>query len=293
MFLCKKDFMNKINKRKRILVCGGTGFIGQRLVKTLEKQGRRVNLLEGDIQRKKDIESALKKSDIAINLVGSFDKDIFLLNALSNVNFLKACGKFNIEKVIFTSSQSVYGEYSGKLFIESARPEPLTEYGLSKYLGEEIYRFYSNRYNIPSIILRLSNVYGPGQKKGVVLNFFNNILRGKPVKIKGDGKQKRDFLYIDDAVNSIIRSIDYEPKNFDIFNVCGEKARNLLELVSLIEQKLNKKAKKEFVEFKWEDVNSMCSNCQKAKRFLKYKSKTTFEKGIEEIKKYYELLSLQ
>ena len=69
--------MNKINKRKRILICGGTGFIGQRLVKALEKQGRRVNLLKGDILKKKDIESALKKSDIAINLVGSFDKNIF------------------------------------------------------------------------------------------------------------------------------------------------------------------------------------------------------------------------
>jgi UDP-glucose 4-epimerase len=275
--------MNKARKKKRILICGGTGFIGQKLVKELLRQGREVRVFQGDILNKKELMPAMEKADIVVNLVGSFDKDIYLLNVLASANLLEVSKEFNIEKIIFISSQTVYGEYSGRQFTESDPAEPITEYGLSKYLAEQIYRFYSKKYNMPTVILRLSNVYGPGQKKGVIFNFINAVLKDQSVTIYGNGKQQRDFLYLDDAVDGIVKSIDYKLKGFDIFNIPGPKTHSLLKVLALIEENFKKKVNVKFLKSEKEDVRCMSSNYQKAEDFLKYKPKISLEKGIKEI----------
>jgi len=149
------------NNKKRILVCGGTGFIGERLVEELQKQGRNVNLLvhgripksfkntnlnifKGNILDKKTLIRAVRNSDIVVNLVGSFYKDIYLLNMVSSSNLLEVCKESNIEKIIFTSSEAVYGEYTGRSYKEIDRPKAIIEeYGFSKYLAEQLYKFYS------------------------------------------------------------------------------------------------------------------------------------------------------
>ncbi len=289
--------MNKSNK-KRILICGGTGFMGQRLVKELLRQRKNINLFvhgeipqsfqnkdlnifKGDILDKKTLKPALEKSDIVVNLVGAFFKDIYLLNIVSSFNLLEACKESNIKKVIFISSEAVYGKYPGRPCLESDRPEPTTEYGLSKYLAEQLYEFYSDKYNIPVIVLRPSNTYGPGQKQGVVFECLSSIFKNQPVVIHSDGKQRRAFVYVDDVVSGIIKSIDYKSKGFDIFNISGTKAYSLLEFISVLRQNFKREIQVKFLTSKKPYVRDMCSSYQKAKTLLGYEPKINLEKGIK------------
>jgi len=272
--------MNNFDNKSKIFVCGASGFIGQNLVKALLGQGRNLNIFKGDILDKKTLRQAIKQADVVVNLIGSFNKDIYLLNVLSSSNLLEVCKESNIKKIIFISSEAVYGEYPGRPYLESDEPEPLTEYGLSKSLAEKIYKFYSDMYNISVIILRLSNTYGPGQRKGVVFDFISSILKTQSVAVHNDGKQRRGFLYVDDAVNGIIKSIDYKLTGFEIFNISGMKAYPLLNLISVIRQNIKKEIEVKFVEYKRPDINYMFSSYQKAKSLLGYDPKINLEKGI-------------
>lgn len=292
--------------KKKILICGGTGFIGRRLVEELQKQGRAVNLLvyakipkspkkndtvifKGDLLDKKTLIKAVKNSDIIVNLVGTFNEDIcYLLNIVSSANLLDACKENkNIEKIIFISSEAVYGNYKDKPYKETDSLKPATKYGLSKYLAEETYKFYSKKYKIPVIILRLANTYGPGHKIGVIAECFGFALKNQPVKLHKDGKQARDFLYVDDAVSGIIKSIDYKSKGFDIFNISGKKIHSLLELVSLIEKNIGRKIEIEFMPPKKQDIKYMCASYRKAKFALGYEPKVSLNEGIARTIDYY------
>ncbi|MCX6764137.1 MAG: NAD-dependent epimerase/dehydratase family protein [Candidatus Nealsonbacteria bacterium] len=298
--------MHNSKNKKRIFICGGAGFIGQTLTKELLKEGRNINLLiydktpppfknknlsflKGSILDKKALKRALKKSDIVINLVGSFRKDFYLINVLGSSNLLEVCKESDIKKIIFISSEAVYGEYTGKPHIESDCPKPITEYGFSKYMAEKIYKFYSDKYKIPIIILRLSSTYGPGQKIGigVLSDSLNSALKKRPLKIHGDGEQHRDFLYIDDAVKGIIKSIYYETKGLEIFNIPGKKSYSLLELTSLIKKKIGNKIEIKFLEPRKQDIKRMYSNYSKAKRLLNYEPKVSLREGITRTIDYY------
>jgi UDP-glucose 4-epimerase len=291
--------MKNSNFKKRILVLGGTGFIGARLVKRLQDNKEIVNLLvydkipgffskenlvifKGDITDKKTLIEAVKNSDIIVNLVGTFNEKMYYpLNVASSVNLLDVCKKFgHIKKIIFISSEAVYGDYSGRPYSEKDIPKPTTEYGFSKFLAEEIYRFYSEKYKIPVIILRLANTYGPGHRVGVISECISSAFKNQPVKIHRTGEQRRDFLYVDDAVNGIIKSIAHKAKEFEIFNISGEKTYSLLEMVSLTEKIICTKIKIKFMAPKKQDVLHMEESHEKAVNVLGYNPKTNLQEGI-------------
>lgn len=245
---------------------------------SLRNKGLRV--FKGDISDKKTLKRAVDSSDIVVNLVGSFEKDIYAINVLGSANLLEVCKESNIKKIIFISSQAVYGNYHGVPCFESDCPKPMTEYGFSKYIAEKIYKFYFKEYNIPTIILRLSNTYGPDQKAGVIFEFLSAALKNQPIKLHKDGKQCRDFLYVDDAVDGIAKSIDYKTKGFEIFNMPGKRLVSLLEFIALIEKNIGKKVRLKFLRLKRQDIKYMCSNYRKAKRLLGYEPKVSLEEGI-------------
>jgi len=265
--------MKKNQNKQKILVCGGTGFIGKRVVKKLLERGKKVNLLvydkisvslknenikifKGDLSDKKTIVKAVKSSDIVLNLVGTFNEDIFyLLNIVSSANLLDACKEAkNIKKIIFVSSEAVYGNYKGRPHNENDKPEPATEYGFSKYLAEETYKFYSKRYKIPVIILRLANTYGPGHRIGVISECLDSILHKRPVRIHKDGRQKRDFLYVDDAAEGIVKSLVCKTDGVSVFNITGQKAYSLIDTLKIIERIIGKKIKINFLPKKKQDI---------------------------------------
>ncbi len=295
-----------MSNKENILICGGTGFVGQNLVKQLVNDGRKINLLlhenlpksleglkesitifKGDLLNKKSLVDPVNSSDIIINLVGSFFKDIHPLNFTANYNLLEVCKNHNPKKIIFTSSQSVYGEKKNKPFEETDEPCPITDYGLMKLLAEEMYKFYSYNHNIPSVILRLSNVYGPMQRKGVIFNFINSALADKEISVHDAGKQKRDYVYVDDVVDGMVKSIDYKSKNFEILNLAGPGAYSLLDVIDCIKTDLKKEIKSSFVSYNEPDIRCSWSNYEKAKKLLGYTPKVNLEEGIHKTIIYF------
>lgn len=291
--------MKRLHNKERVFICGGTGFIGKCLAEKLLEQGRKIDLLvhdrvpegledwkrainihQGDILDIKTLDKAMKDTTVVVNLVGSSTKDLYALNILANFNLLETAVRTGVKKIVFISSQAVYGECPGEPSRESDKPRPKTEYGLVKHLAESMYKHYWDTYKLSCTILRLSNVYGRGQRAGVIHNFISAILRNEPVNIYNNGTQKRDFLHIDDAVDGMVKALDYTKKNFEIFNISGPEPRTILEALAIIEKAMQRKSQIRFMETKEADISCLWSSYEKAEAVLNYSPQIPLEEGI-------------
>lgn len=283
----------------KILVCGGTGFIGQSLVESLEERkvrllvhnrfpaelgslGDRLEFTYGDLLRRASLDEALTGVSFVVNLVGAYSGDLYNLNICSSYNLLEACRGRDVQRILFISSEAVYGECCEKPALEADLPKPSTEYALTKYLAECLYKLYAEAYSLPASVLRLANVYGPGRRAGVVFDFLSPFLQEQPIVINDDGQQRRDFVYVSDAIQGIKNALDYKsPQKFEIFNISGSKLISLLELASLIERVAKRKAQIKFAKYDASDMRCLWSSHEKAKALLGYKPKIELAQGLE------------
>ena len=293
-----------------ILLLGGTGFIGHQMVEKLVMIGHNVSLVvhknipenfikirdkitlfEGDILDRNSIRSAFSNQDIVVNLVGQIcdDKNIFYdLNIVGPLNVLELCKDNEINNIIHISTSLVYGE-SGKLpSNESDPPDPKTNYSLIKLVTEKIYLYFAEMNDSNLTILRLSNVYGPGKKTGLIYNIINPIKNDNEIIMYKEGKQLRDFIYIDDAVDAILKVIEKIPEGIEIFNISSSTKANPLQLISIIENILYKKAKINFIQDN--SYNEKCSwaDNTKIKRIYKISPKVDLKDGIKKAIVYME-----
>jgi UDP-glucose 4-epimerase len=271
-----------MSNMQKILICGANGFIGSHLVKELKKQKKDFIVFKGDILDKESIKPELDNIDTVINLVGSFSKNVFQINFIGAVNLLECCKDAGIKKIIFASSGLVYGENKGKAFKETDKPKPMSDYALSKYLAEKAHQFYTQKYQIPSVILRFSSVFGPC-RKGVIPIFISRILENKSITIFGnEQKPKRDFIYVRDVVTALIKALDYQPKGFEIFNITGIRPYSLSEVIDVIEKQLDKKVEIGFGPPD-KEVQYLHLDGAKAKQLLNFQSQTGLDQGINEM----------
>lgn len=294
---------------KRVLLCGGSGFIGRRLAHRLlahareldilvhrtpfdsSSQERGVRLLQGDLLDPQSLRRVLDGVDTVVNLVGAYSRDIYSMNVVSVANLLEACKAAGTGRLIFASSNAVYGQFRGQPFREDDELRPVSNYGLAKVLGETVCRFYAEERGIQATVLRLSNVYGPGQKAGVVFNFIDAIRNAKPVVVNNGGTQKRDFLFVDDAVDGIVRAIDHRPvTEFEAINISGPEPRTLLDVLSVIEKGLQRKVEVVQAQSPAPDEPCLWSNCDKAGKLLEFKAGTSLEQGIPGTLEHFGLL---
>jgi len=263
----------------KVLVTGSSGFIGKSLVEKMNIE--KLDVVTFDIKDNinedvRNLESLLKKSRgcKAIVHLAALCKDYesvrkpyeyFSTNVLGTLNALEVARIRKVRKFLFASSAGIGDR---------------TPYSLSKLIGEELCIFYNKKYNIPTYILRIYNVYGPGNEKGVVYNFVKNTLDGKPVVINFDGKQERDFIHVDDVAKSIILLLkkSYEP---GIYEVGTGKSIKILDLANLIASLANKKGKLVFRNPKIEEIR-----ISRAKRPLLKQCKP-LEEGIKEVIEWY------
>ena len=234
---------------KKVLVTGGAGFIGSHLVDRLIQEGNEVVVIDNlSTGKRKQLnkKAVLYKTDIRskriervfrkerpltivhlaaqMNVQHStanpgFDADV---NILGMLNLLEHAVKNGVRKVSFASSGgAVYGEQEVFPAAESHRTEPMSPYGISKLAGEKYLAYYATALGLRSVVLRFANVYGPRQdsegEAGVVAIFSKLMLEGGQPIVNGTGKQTRDFVYVDDAVESIMATIGEDVQG--IFNV--------------------------------------------------------------------------
>jgi UDP-glucose 4-epimerase len=246
----------------KILVTGGAGFIGSHVVELLIQCGHETVIVDNFYSGKKDVPPqvhliemdinsplmegvfAREKPDVVIHLAAQVDVGISLQNPvydaeqniLGTIRLLNYCQKYNVKKVVFSSSCAVYGETADCSITESFPIKPLSFYGLSKYTSERYIQLFNNLNQVPFTILRYANVYGPRQTSigegGVISTFFGKILNGEAPIIYGNGEQTRDFVYVKDIAKANVLAINKGTNG--IFNIGCNTKTSVNELLKMI-----------------------------------------------------------
>ncbi|MFA6303026.1 MAG: NAD-dependent epimerase/dehydratase family protein [Legionella sp.] len=297
---------------EKVLVTGGMGFIGNYLVSHLLSLGIEVLVLDKSINKPtyfpisgaKIIEGDVLSHELMHECLEQVDT-CFHLAALSSVpacakdwifshenNVLAFNGLMNelrkVEhhvKLVYASSAAVYGQSKSACLSESEHVDPTSTYGADK-LSNEIYAsVLAKVYGINSIGLRLFNVYGPGQLasnpySGVINSFKNAILAEEPVKIFGDGKQTRDFIYVTDVVNAFMSAAATPYSQVGVFNVCCGNAISILDLAHLMMNLLDRQVPIIYEPARPGDVYRSLGDKRLAEQVLQFNATISMETGL-------------
>jgi nucleoside-diphosphate-sugar epimerase len=202
-------------------------------------------------------------------------------NILVTQKLLEHFSNSDIEKFVYASSSSIYGDAKKFPITEETMPQPISPYGVSKLAGENLCSLYHKNYRLPMVILRYFTVFGPRQRPDMGINkFIRSVLNEEEITIYGDGNQTRDFTYVSDIVNA---NISAASSNVDgeIFNIAGGSRISVLDLIAKIEAITGKKANKVFVEPQKGDVTDTWASIRKAKILLRYIPQFEFDEGLK------------
>jgi len=213
-------------------------------------------------------------------------------NIIGFYNILENCRKYNIKNLIYASSSSVYGNND---CIDKSETDmhnnPASLYGATKICDEVLAASYSNMYHIQTTGLRFFTVYGPnGRPDMAYWKFIENALNDQYIEIYGDGKLKRDFTYIDDIIDGIIKSCQkWTPYSlyYRIFNLGNNNPVTINEFVKIIEDILGFQIPKVYKDKPLGDVNSTYANIDNTYKELHWKPKTNLKKGLENFINWY------
>ena len=275
--------------KNSILITGATGFIGKHLVKKIPNYNIAVdqNGKNIDLRIRKEV-LKIKRSDIVIHLAGkipsekNYSKNIFFEhNFLGTLNILEYCIKKKVKKIIFVSSY-VYGNPEKNPISEKHQIKPHNTYTKSKVLSEELCKIYAEKYKIEIIILRPFNIFGNLQKdNSLISNIIKSIKNNSHITITNKNN-KRDYLFIDDLIDAIIKLIDYKCK-FEIFNIGSGKSYSFENVVQLFEKENKKKIKRKYKISKKNSIPKIQADISKIKKEIKWNPKYTLVEGIEKI----------
>lgn len=209
-------------------------------------------------------------------------------NIVGFLNIIELCRHNNIEGLVYASSSSVYGSNKRIPFSVSDRVDsPISLYAASKKSNELIAHAYSHLYGLRTTGLRFFTVYGPwGRPDMAMLIFTRKILAGKPIPVFNNGNMKRDFTYIDDITAGTRKAID---KNYkcEVFNLGNHKSEQLMDVISLIEQTLGKKATIDFMPMQPGDVPESFADIDHSQDKLGFYPKTSIVEGIPKLVEWY------
>lgn len=263
---------------KKVLVTGGSGFIGSHLIKKLLLNNYKVNCLDlknnllfkgknynffkGDILNKKILNKASKNCDITIHLAASLgvkntDNNLTQCldsNILGTKNVLEAAKNNKIKYFLYFSSSEIYGDQKNFPIYEDFASQNRSVYAISKIAAENYVKGYFQKYNIEYNIIRFFNVYGPGQKENFVISKYISLAsKNKILKVYGNGDQIRSFCHVDDATNGVLEVIEKGEKN-KIYNVGNDKEPiTILKLANLVSSIFKKKIRIQKVSYNKSD----------------------------------------
>ena len=289
--------------------------IAPRLLVTSETQPN-YRFIQLDLVDKPDLLQLFEaeKFDVVIHLAAqagvrnsiSHPEDYLHSNFAGFLNLLECCRFFPVKHLVFASSSSVYGSNTKMPFSTSDGVDhPISLYAASKKANELMAHSYSHLFGIPSTGLRFFTVYGPwGRPDMSYFLFADAIRKGEPIQVFNEGKMKRDFTYIDDIVDGIIRVAEkpaipnpnYDPQHPDpssstapykIYNIGNSSPVPLMEFIEAIEQGLGQKAKMELLPMQPGDVVETHADISELERDLGYQPHTTVAVGVEKFTKWY------
>ena len=214
------------------------------------------------------------------------------VNVRGTMNLWELCNQFGIKKFICASSSSVYGNNEKIPFCETDNvDQPISPYAATKKSGEVLGHVYHSLYGIDMIQLRFFTVYGPRQRPDLAIHKFTKLIsENKEIPFYGDGNTARDYTYIDDIIDGILKSIDYLEKNSDIYEIInlGEnEVVTLTEMMSEIEKNLNKTAIRKILPLQPGDVQKTSADITKAQNLIGYKPVTNFQNGTKKFVEWF------
>ncbi len=303
------------------LITGGAGFIGSNIaekliidkhqVKILDNFStgkisniaafrKKVTLIEGDIRNKTIVEKAFEGVDFVIHQaalpsVPRSIKDPLSTNSVNvegTLNLLVIAKDKKIKRFIYAGSSSVYGNTPTLPKKEEMTPRPLSPYAVSKLTGEHYCKTFWNVYGLETVVLRYFNVFGPkqdttSQYSAVIPKFIKAILSKQSPVIYGDGKQSRDFTYIDNVVEANILACFAPKVSGEVFNIACNKRITLNELTKKLIEINKVKIEPEYVDTRNGDIQHSLASIDKAKKILGYKVKVDFWQGLEKTVEWY------
>lgn len=318
---------------RTVLITGVAGFIGYHLAKRLIDEnifiigidnmndyysvelkkdrlkdiGERENFLfiEASIENMDVIEDCFKKykPDIVINLAAQAGvrysienpKAYIDSNIIGFFNILECCRRYPVKHLIFASSSSVYGANKKVPYsTEDKVDTPVSLYAATKKTDELLAYSYSKLYKIKTTGLRFFTVYGPfGRPDMAYFSFTDKIMKDKSIQIYNNGDMYRDFTYIDDIIEGIVRLLDYIPKEdennafYKIYNIGNNNSVKLMEFIHILEESLGKSAKKEYLPMQPGDVYQTYADIEELKRDTGFAPKTKLSDGINKFVKWY------
>lgn len=320
--------MRQSFRGKNVLVTGGLGFIGSNLAIALVRVGARVTIVDNltpnqggnlfnihpvkkkltinfsDIRDKLAIEQLVKDKDYIFHLARQTDHILSQTNPYPDIDInirgttiiLEACKAYNpTTRFIYVGTRGQYGKAMRLPVNENAPTNPKGIYEVTSLAAEKIIGIYNDVHHIPAIMLRLTNTYGPrAQMKhdhcGIVNWFIRLILDGKPIPIFGDGKLKRDFLYVTDAVDGIIATSTTDACYGEIINIGLPTPHTLISLVTTI-IKAAKQGTYIFTPYTKEraaqEPGDFASDITKIKRLTGWKPTTKLADGLSQTIAYY------
>ena len=312
------------------MVTGGAGFIGSHVVERLLKDhpgatvrvldnfssgntanlpfadaaGKRLEIVRGDIRELAAVERVVQGADVVFHQAAMRSVPRSVADPLGanennvggTLHVLEAARRAGVRRVVYASSSSVYGDNPELPKREDQPPAPISPYAVSKAAGEQYAAVWTRLYGVETVGLRYFNVFGPRQDPAseyaaVIPKFILWALRGAPVEVHGDGRQSRDFTYIDNVVDANVLAATAPKAAGEAFNVgCGDRI-SLLDIIARLESMLGKRIERRHTPARAGDVPHTLADVGKAQRLLGYVPGVAFDEGLRRTVDYFKTVS--
>jgi nucleoside-diphosphate-sugar epimerase len=302
------------------VVTGGAGFIGSHLVEELVRRGERVRVVDSlitghrrNLARVPDVEFVegdLAEFDVAQRGVANADYVLHQAaipsvprsvqdpisanraNVDATVNVLVAARDAGVKRVVFAGSSSVYGNAATSPKREDLPTKPLSPYALQKLVSEQYMQMFTSLYGIETVTIRYFNVFGPRQDpsspySGVISLFITALLAGKAPIIYGDGEQTRDFTYVANVVDGVLKACHAPRASGEAINVATAHSISLNQLFATLRTILGVQVEPIYAESRAGDVRDSLADLTKARRLLDYEPTVSFEEGLRKTVDWY------
>jgi UDP-N-acetylglucosamine/UDP-N-acetyl-alpha-D-glucosaminouronate 4-epimerase len=305
----------------RYLITGGAGFIGSNIADELVRRGHQVVVLDdlsagkesnlADVRSKIDlrigsvtdlaaVQSACHGADYVIHLAArtsvprSVENPIETnhVNIDGTLNVLVAARDAKVRRFVYAASSSAYGETPTLPKAEAMRPDPISPYGITKYVGELYAQVFGRVYGLENVCVRYFNVFGPrqdptSQYSGVLSRFMLAVIEGRPPVVYGDGEQSRDFTFIENIVDETLRACEAKGASGMVFNG-GTGARiTLNQVLKLLEKITGKKMQAKYEPPHTGDIRDSQADAALARKVLGYEPQVPFEEGLQRTWQWY------
>lgn len=299
--------------KKKIIVTGGSGFLGTHLLRALDAAGYEVKNI--DLRPSKDYETVLadvqdtqkmleeiKDADAVFHLAslieaGESVKDpqkYVDYNIDGTISVLEAMRQNGISTFLFSSSAAVYGEPQHIPIKEDDRTMPINPYGMTKLAMEALLSSYVQAHGFTGVALRYFNLYGPEEhhepESHAMPRFIKQIYQDKEVTVWGSGEHLRDYIHISDIVDAHLKALTYaweNPDKYHYFNLSTEKPSSVLDIVRIVEAAMGKKANIKHFPERPGDPLKLYADASKARRELGWEAKVDIEEGVKGVVEYF------